>query len=171
MRLFFLFIALAAPPISLCAQEDKLKEPLTMEPRNSIKGSGLPIPRFVSTKARKVKLRVGPGDYYPSRTVYIQKNIPLMVVAEFEFWRKIRDFDAEEGWVHKSLLMDSKDVWVQEEMTPLLSSPNKEASILAHLKKRSACRLLKIFEDYAKVSINDHTGWVISKDLWGILPE
>ena len=59
--------------------------------------SGLPIPRFVSLAAKEVNLRAGPGKNYPVTWVFVRKGLPVMVTAEFEYWRKVRDLDGEAG--------------------------------------------------------------------------
>ena len=40
------------------------------------KGTGLPLPRFVSLRAGEVNLRTGPGVQYPVDWVYLRKNLP-----------------------------------------------------------------------------------------------
>ncbi len=140
--------------------------------RTSIRGSGLPIPRFVMTKSKKVKLRVGPGDHYPSRTTYVKRGVPLLVTAEFEYWRKTKDFENEEGWIHKSLLMDVKTVWINKDDVKLMPSLDcTDEPPVALLTKRTECSLLKVSKGFAKISVDDFTGWVSVKDVWGILSQ
>ncbi|HKH69397.1 MAG TPA: SH3 domain-containing protein, partial [Reyranella sp.] len=68
------------------------------------KGSGLPIPRFASLRSDEVNVRTGPGPRYPIDWVFKRKAMPVEIVAEFENWRKIRDWQGASGWVHQSLL-------------------------------------------------------------------
>lgn len=141
-------------------------------PKTAIKGSGLPIPRFVMTKATKVNLRVGPGNHYPTRVVYTRKGIPLIVVAEFDFWRKVKDMDGQEGWAHKTLLANSKLVWVKADMTSMLADPNDPKSIVLHAEKGVEGEYLNDQRNgYAKVKIDGQKGWVLIRDVWGILPQ
>jgi SH3-like domain-containing protein len=164
---FFFFL------YSLCISLSEAKEAENEKEyqRTSIRGSGLPIPRFVMTKSKKVKLRVGPGDHYPSRTTYIKKGVPLLVTAEFEYWRKIKDFDNEEGWIHKSLLMDVKTIWINKDNVRLMSSADcLDEEPVAILSQKTECALLKVSKGFAKISVNDFTGWVPVSDVWGILP-
>src|SRR5262245_57879987 len=55
--------------------------------------SGLPLPRFVTTGADRINVRVGPGERYNIAWVYVKKGIPVEIVQEFDTWRKIRDAD------------------------------------------------------------------------------
>src|SRR5277367_600855 len=66
--------------------------------------SGLPLPRFVSLRSDEVNLRSGPGVRYPIDWIYTRRDLPVEVIAEFEAWRKIRDCQGAEGWVHQSFL-------------------------------------------------------------------
>ena len=58
----------------------------------SVGPSGLPIPRFVSLKAEKVNVRRGPSSDHPVAWVFQRKGLPVEIVAEFENWRRVRDF-------------------------------------------------------------------------------
>src|SRR5919204_606278 len=71
---------------------------------NQRKGSGLPLPRFASLRSDEVNVRTGPGTRYPVDWVFKRKGMPVEIVAEFENWRKIRDWQGASGWVHQSLL-------------------------------------------------------------------
>src|SRR5262245_32373229 len=66
--------------------------------------SGLPIPRFVSLKSEKVNVRSGPTKDHDVAWVYNRSALPVEVTAEFENWRRIRDWEGSEGWVYHSLL-------------------------------------------------------------------
>src|SRR5687768_4394476 len=66
--------------------------------------SGLPVPRYVSLKADKVNMHIGPAKHYETKWVYQRAGLPVEITAEFENWRRIRDSDGTEGWVYHSLL-------------------------------------------------------------------
>ena len=68
------------------------------------KGTGLPLPRFASLRADEANVRAGPGTRYPIEWVFRRKGMPVEIVAEFENYRKIKDWQGASGWVHQSLL-------------------------------------------------------------------
>ena len=72
--------------------------------------SGLALPRMVSLRSNLINARSGPGARYPIEWVYRQKGAPVEIIAEFELWRKIRDWDGSETWVHKSMLSGKRSV-------------------------------------------------------------
>src|SRR5687768_13238380 len=66
--------------------------------------SGLPIPRFVSLKTNQVNVRAGPTKDHGVAWVFNRSGLPVEITAEFETWRRIRDWEGAEGWVYHSLL-------------------------------------------------------------------
>ena len=96
--------------------------------------SGLPLPRFVSLKARRVNLRIGPSKDYAVEWLYTRSGIPMEIIQEYDHWRRVRDPDGTEGWIHKSLLTGDRtaviapwkrgerDVFVVLRESPLLSA-------------------------------------------------
>ena len=68
----------------------------------------LPVPRFVSFRAGKINLRSGPGMNFPIEWVYQRRHMPVEVIAEYDTWRKIRDWQGTVGWVHQSMLDGSR---------------------------------------------------------------
>lgn len=144
----------------------------TVQAKTAIKGSGLPIPRFVMTKAGKVNLRAGPGNQYPTRTVYNRKGVPLMVVAEFDFWRKVKDIDGQEGWIHKTLLANTNVVWVSSDLATLISDPANPDTVLLKAEKGVEGEFLKdIKGKYVKVRIANQKGWMLIEHVWGVVLE
>ena len=74
--------------------------------------SGLPVPRFVSLKSDRVNVRAGPDKDQDVRWVYTRAGMPVEVTAEFENWRRIRDWEGAEGWVYHSLLSGKRSAVV-----------------------------------------------------------
>ena len=68
----------------------------------------LPLPRFVSLRANQVRLRTGPGVQYPIEWVYQRQYLPVEIIAEYRTWRKIRDWQSTQGWVHQSMLSGNR---------------------------------------------------------------
>lgn len=138
--------------------------------KKTIKGSGLPVPRFVMTKGDRVNLRVGPGNQYPARTTYVRKNIPLMVVSEFDFWRKVKDIDGQEGWIHKNLLAGTTKIWVMAPLAMLISHPG-DKKLLLKAERFVEGEYLKDQEGpYVRVKIAGQKGWMLREHVWGVLP-
>ncbi len=93
--------------------------------------SGLPVPRFVSLKSDRVNVRAGPTKDHDVRWVYTRAGMPVEITAEFENWRRIRDWEGAEGWVYHSLLSGKRTAVVvpkmKDELVPLYESADAEA--------------------------------------------
>jgi len=72
--------------------------------------SGFIVPRFVSLKFSKVNGRTGPSRDHPIAWQYQRRGLPLMIVAETEMWRKVRDISGDEAWVRKPALSGARTV-------------------------------------------------------------
>lgn len=132
------------------------------------KGSstGLPLPRFVSLKSSEVNSRAGPGTNYPIKWVYIQKHLPVEVVAEFGNWRKVRDREKDEGWVLHSLLSGKRSAILKEPATAYTSYGGKRS--VMRLGKGVVIVVSKCRKTQCKFSHNEKEGWVNKAKLWGI---
>ena len=131
--------------------------------------SGLAVPRFESLAAKRVNLRAGPGRRYPIVWVFVRKNLPVMVTAEFEFWRRVRDVDGAEGWVHKSLIRGRRFAVVTGAVRTLLSAPADEAPPVARAEPGVVARLLACKGAWCKLEASGHKGWLKRAQIFGAL--
>ncbi|MEP3889952.1 MAG: SH3 domain-containing protein [Hellea sp.] len=130
--------------------------------------SGFPVPRYVSLKVGKVNGRTGPSRQHPIAWQYRRKGLPLVVVAETEMWRKVRDVTGDESWIHKPALSGVRRVLVLEE-TVLHSKPKENARIAALVDRNVLLDLEECNErNWCKVkSENGLKGWTQRYKLWG----
>lgn len=142
--------------------------------------SGLKLPRFVTTRSHPINVRVGPGTRYEIAWNYTVSGVPVEIIQEFDTWRKIRDVDGDEGWVHQSLLSGARAGFA----TPLLA--NGEVNIHAQKSADSAIRAR--LSPGVRVTISQcdgawcnvaasqpgdrqsYAGWVRQEELWGVYP-
>lgn len=143
--------------------------------------SGLKLPRFVSTRSNPINVRVGPGTKYQIAWNYVVSGVPVEIIQEFDTWRKIRDVDGDEGWVHQNLLIGNRVGYA----TPVQA--NGEVAMHAGKADDSALRArlgagmrVAINEcdgKWCNVSANQtggrntYTGWVHQEELWGVYPD
>lgn len=135
-------------------------------------GSGKnPVPRFVSLKPNEVNSRVGPGPDYPLEWVYVKAGLPVEVLVEFDTWRKIRDSEGAEGWIHQSMLCGKRHAIVRGEETLLYKSEDIQSQPLARIEKSVIVDLLKCQAGWCQVRIDDFKGWIPRASLWGVYPD
>lgn len=133
--------------------------------------SGLPLPRFVSTAGEKVNLRTGPGVRYPVAWVFVRKGLPVMVTLEFENWRKVRDLDGAEGWVHHSLLSGRRYAVVTGTVRSLRREPRPEAAAVLRAEPGVIGRLRACSNGWCQLEIAEIEGWLPREQIFGVLPD
>jgi SH3-like domain-containing protein len=135
-------------------------------------GSGLPVPRFVTLRSDKVNVRSGPGARYPVEWVFERRGLPVEVVAEYELWRKVRDFQGTEGWVHQNLLSSRRGVVVTERIRALRAEAREDAAAVAQLEPDVIGQLLncRAGSGWCRVEVEGYRGWLKRQEFWGVLP-
>jgi len=136
--------------------------------------SGLPVPRFVSLKSDRVNVRSGPNKDQEVRWVYTRAGMPVEVTAEFENWRRIRDWEGAEGWVYHSLLSGRRSAVVvpslKDDLVPLYTSTDLESAVVARLQSGVLGQLKSCNSTWCEFNGKNFSGWIRQERLWGAYP-
>ena len=132
--------------------------------------SGLPTPRFVSLSASTVNMRAGPGVRYPITWVYRRAGVPLMVMAEYDYWRKVRDAEGTEGWMHRSLLSGRRTAVLRTGVSELRREPKDKAQVVLRAEAGVMGKLFACQGAWCEMELNDVRAWVARGDIFGALP-
>ena len=128
-----------------------------------------PVPRFVTLKSDEVNSRAGPDTRYPIRWTYVRKGEPVEVVAEYDLWREIKDFQGEKGWVHKSMLSGKRAVIVtSNELVTLTNKPADKAQAVGQMEPGVRAELLACKGDWCRIQAGEVAGWISRQSLWGV---
>jgi SH3-like domain-containing protein len=130
--------------------------------------TNLPIPRYVSLKAQEANARRGPSLSHKIDWIYKRKNIPLEIYAEYENWRKVRDFEGLGGWIHYTLLSGIRYVLVKDELLEMRLLPSVEAQVIARVPQHNIATLDKCNLDWCKIVDDGYKGWVLKSGIWGV---
>ena len=161
--LLALVMAFAAMPRPISAQDNP---------------SGLKLPRFASTRSSPINVRVGPGTRYEIAWNFLVPGVPVEIIQEFDTWRKIRDVEGDEGWVHQSLLSGNRAGYA----TPLVANgevsmhvdKSEEAAVRARLAPGVRVSISECDGAWCNVSASqpgerqNFAGWVRQEELWGV---
>lgn len=136
----------------------------------------LPLPRFATTRSTPINVRVGPGTRYDIAWVYVKAGTPVEIVQEFDTWRKIRDVDGSEGWVHQNLLSGKRAgiavPWQQEGQVPLLSRRGDTDNVRAWLTPGFRVEISACDGAWCEVEANSpagsYSGYLQQSELWGV---
>lgn len=136
--------------------------------------SGLQVPRFVSLKSDRVNVRAGPNKDQDVRWVYTRAGMPVEVTAEFENWRRIRDWEGAEGWVYHSLLSGRRSAVVvpslKDDLVPLHASADGESAVVARLQSGVLGQLKSCNGMWCEFNGKNFSGWIRQDRLWGAYP-
>jgi SH3-like domain-containing protein len=161
-RLIFLLMVLAAGP-AVAAQAEEANRP-----------SGLPVPRFVSIKSEKVNVRSGPTRTNEVSWVYTRVGLPVEIIAEYDNWRRIRDWQGGEGWVLHSLLSGKRTALVTpaakgvDDFVPIHASPDLESAITARLQAGVVAAVKHCDGHWCRIAGEGYDGWIEQPRLWGV---
>ncbi len=142
-------------------------------PSSPAQGSGLPVPRYVSLKSDRVRVRQGPGLDHKVLWVFRRAGLPVEVIAESENWRRVRDSEGADGWVFHSLLSARRTALVMpwskgDERVPLYSSDSTGSRAVAELQSGVLGNVLSCDGEWCNISVDDYSGYVEQDKLWGV---
>lgn len=130
--------------------------------------TGLPMPRFVSLKTSRANVRRGPGLTHRVDWVFVRRDMPLQVVAEYGHWRRVRDVDAATGWVHYSLIQGDRTALVTAETADFRAAPDETAAVTARAERGVVVQVEACAARWCRVSRGRAQGWAAKADLWGV---
>ena len=132
--------------------------------------SGLPVPRYVSLRSNQINLRSGPGMNFPIEWVYQRKHMPVEIIAEYDTWRKIRDWQGTVGWVHQSMLDGSRYVMITGSERLMHQEPEDTSPVVARVEPGVLPELLKCAGDWCRVEVQGYKGWLKRDQFYGVYP-
>jgi SH3-like domain-containing protein len=140
--------------------------------------SGLPLPRFVSLKAKSVNLRIGPSLDYAVAFRYLKPGVPVEIIQEYDNWRRIRDADGTEGWVNQALLSGDRTAlaapWMrgkgEEVFVNLRRDPQSTAPIIARMEPGVMLHIGECNGEWCHAETQGVEGWIAQGEIWGAYP-
>lgn len=148
--------------------------------------TGLPLGRYGSLVSDEVNVRRGPGDRYAVSWTFIEKGLPVEITREFGNWFKIRDYESNEGWIHRQLISNTKRTalvtpWSLDESTNLHQKPDIVSKVSAQLDgfvlvnvrecDGDWCNVFGTYSPNGKGERNARfEGWITQGSLWGVQP-
>ncbi len=128
------------------------------------------IVRFVSLRADDVNVRAGPGVRYPVKWKFVQRNMPVQIIAEFDTWRKIRDWEGAEGWVHRAMLSSKRSLIMTGKGQTMRLNASKDSAAVARLAPGLVVTIAQCSREWCEVGASGYEGWIRRDDVWGLYP-
>jgi SH3-like domain-containing protein len=128
--------------------------------------SNLPVPRFVALKTDGANGRAGPGVDQPVEWVYAHAGLPLQVTDERGPWRRVRDPEGIEVWMHAQNLDNRRTVFVKEN-APLRRNAHESSQPVAYLAPGVIGAMTGCEGEWRRVAVGGRVGWVSAAAVWG----
>jgi SH3-like domain-containing protein len=138
--------------------------------------SGLAVPRFVSIKADRANVRRGPNKDNDVTWVYTRAGLPVEITAEYENWRRIRDWEGAEGWVYHSLLSGRRTALVtsktkaSDELVAIYERADSHSDVAARLQPGVLGTVKRCLRNWCRITGEGFDGWIEQERLWGVYP-
>lgn len=127
---------------------------------------------MLSIKGDGVNLRTGPGKKYSVKWEY-GSGFPVEIIERNGDWLKVKDFEDDTGWLHKSVLINTPQAIVKanknsEEKINIRQGPGSDNKIVGKAHYGVVFKILGHQSGWVEVSHESGvTGWVSSHLLWG----
>ncbi len=130
-----------------------------------IVGPGLAAERM-AVKATIANLRSGPGGKYEVLW-QVEKYHPILVIEKKKEWYKIKDFEGDMAWIHKSLLGKINGVITTKAKCNVRSKPDKKGKILFTVELGVPFKALKRSGNWIRIEHADgEIGWIYKSLVW-----
>jgi SH3-like domain-containing protein len=145
-------------------------------PEGPSRSNGLQLPRFVSLKSERVNVRSGPTKDNDVNWVYTRVGLPVEIIAEYDNWSRIRDWEGAEGWVLHSLLSGRRTALISapamsiDDFVPLHASAEKDSAISARLQAGVLATVKRCNNNWCRITGQGFDGWIEQERLWGVYP-
>jgi len=126
------------------------------------------LPRFVSLKSTEANLRAGPGTQYPIKWIYRRASLPVEIIDEYGHWRKIRDMDGEQGWMHKGMLSGTRTAIIMGKTRALKRKPETSSVAILKAEPTVVGKILECEAAWCRLDIKGRRGWIQKQFIWGV---
>ncbi len=116
---------------------------------------------------KKANVRSGPGTAKYEILWEIEKYHPIQVVQKQGDWIFFKDFEGDEGWIHKSLVDKTPTVITRKDMVNIRSGPGTDAAIRFRAEKGVPLKILERKGEWIKIqSAYGDKGWIHRNLVW-----
>jgi SH3-like domain-containing protein len=135
----------------------------------------LPVPRFVSLRSDKVHVRIGPSQKHEIRWTLAKAGLPVEIIAEFENWRRIRDSDGADGWVHQAMLSGRRTALIRgsadARTIPVYERAQAQGRLVAEVQPGVIASVRNCDQGWCRISGERFDGFILQTLLWGVYPD
>ena len=111
-------------------------------------------------------VRQGAGTNYDVRW-RVEKYYPVMVIEKDGEWRRFKDFEGDEGWLHESLLQPMNTVVIKKDECNVRTGPGTDHDIAFTVYKGVPFKVIGSKDNWLHIRHADgDSGWVYKPLTW-----
>lgn len=120
----------------------------------------------LAVKVSVANIRSGPGEQYDALW-QVGMYHPLRIIEKKGGWYRFRDFEKDEGWVHRSLVAELDTVITINEKCNIRSGPSTRQAVAFTAEKGVPFKVLERRKDWIRVAHADgDQGWIHKSLVW-----
>jgi SH3-like domain-containing protein len=128
--------------------------------------SGIAMAERLSLSVPVANIRSGPGETY-AVLWKVERYYPFEIIKTDQQWYRFRDFEGDQGWIHKSLVSNTPSVITTKDTCNVRLEPNTESNILFTVEKGIPFKIIKKKGDWIHIEHADgDTGWIHKTVVW-----
>lgn len=128
--------------------------------------TGLAFGQRLAISANIGNIRSGPGTNYDVMW-QVEQYHPISIIEKKGTWYHFRDFEADEGWIHQSLVQEIPTVITAKPKCNVRSGPGTKYGIAFTVEKGIPFKVLKRKGNWLHVIHADgDKGWIHNSLVW-----
>lgn len=122
---------------------------------------------FMSIIADEANMRAAPRQDSLVQWVYVRSGLPVLVVEQYDNWRKVIDPEGGSGWIRADLLSDRRTVYVMERTRTMFDRPRADANEAYQVEAGNVGTVRICQGAWCRITVGSATGWILRTHLWG----
>ncbi len=132
----------------------------------SLIGSGPTAAERLAVGVPIANIRSGPDTKYEVLW-QIQKYHPLIILKTLNSWYYFRDFEGDQGWIHRSLVDNTPSIITKKEKNNVRSGPGTTFKVLFTVEKGVPFKIISQKGDWIHIQHADgDKGWIHRSLVW-----
>ena len=97
--------------------------------------------------------------------------MPVEAIAEYDTWRKIKDWQGTVGWVHQSMLDGGRYALITGPSVRCTRTRSTHAAPTAKLMPGVVAQILRCDGVWCRLEADGYKGWLKRSDFYGVYPD
>jgi SH3-like domain-containing protein len=127
------------------------------------------VRRYVSLARSEVNMREGPSFDHKVMWVYHRESLPMLVLSQYDIWRRVRDSEGSIGWIQSTMLSAARTIVVTgDKPAPLRDATRRDAHISAYMSPGVVARVQTCTVEFCEIITAGAVGWINKRFIWGV---